>query len=173
MINEDRDDYVKNVSELKVFPWVPESVRRLNEAGFEVIVISNQQGVPKGIIAEHDLQAIQNEISTQVSAAGGRIRSFYYCKHLASESCECRKPQPGLLRRAAVENNVELAETFMVGDAGRDIIAGQSAGCRTVLVLSGHVKRSDIGSLPCEPEHIADDLSGAVDYVIGQLSPTR
>ena len=95
VLNEDRDDYVKNVSELKVFPCVPDAIRRLNDAGFEVFVVSNQQGVAKGVISESDLQAIQAEITRRVTEAGGRISGFYYCKHLAADDCACRKPKPG------------------------------------------------------------------------------
>lgn len=169
MINEDRDDYVKNVAELEVFPYVPEAIRRLNKAGFEVIVISNQQGVAKGLISQSDLRAIQNEITRQVSEGGGRIAAFYYCKHLATDGCMCRKPKPGLLQLAAKENGIDLGKTFMIGDSERDVLAGQCAGCRTVLVLSGMFTREAAEHLPHQPEHIADDLASAVDYVIGHV----
>ena len=169
VINEDRDDYVKSVAELQVFPYVPQAIRRLNEAGFEVMVISNQQGVAKGLISESDLRAIQNEITRQVSEGGGRIAAFYYCKHLAADDCACRKPKPGLLQLAARENGIDLGQTFMIGDSARDVLAGQCAGCRTVLVLSGMFKREDAERLPYQPEHIADDLASAVEYVIGHI----
>lgn len=166
VLNEDRDDYVKNVSELRVFPYVPDAIRRLNDAGLEVFVISNQQGVAKGVISESDLLAIQTEITRQVTQGGGRISAFYYCKHLAADNCACRKPKPGLLLRAAEDNAIDLVETFMIGDSDRDVQAGQRAGCRTVLVLSGHMAPDEANSLPDKPGHIAADLSSAVDYVI-------
>jgi len=169
VLNEDRDDYVKNVAELEVFPYVPQAIRRLNEAGFEVIVISNQQGVAKGLISESDLQAIQSEITRQVCEGGGRIAAFYYCRHLATDGCACRKPKPGLLQLAAKENDIDLGKTFMIGDSERDVLAGQCAGCRTVLVLSGMFTREDAERLPRQPEHIADNLAAAVDYVIAHL----
>ena len=167
VLNEDRDDYVKNVSELKVLPCVPDAIRRLNDAGFEVFVVSNQQGVPKGLISESDLQAIQAEITRRVTEGGGRISAFYYCKHLAADDCPCRKPKPGLLLRAAEENAIDLSESFMIGDAERDVLAAQRAGCRAVLVLSGNITREEAERLPHAPEHIADDLASAVDYILG------
>ncbi|MCL5102726.1 MAG: HAD family hydrolase [Armatimonadetes bacterium] len=167
VINEDRDDYVKNTRELKVFPFVLQSVRKLNDAGFKVIVVSNQQGVAKGLISEGDLQSIENEIVRQVSAAGGEIIAFYYCKHLASDGCSCRKPQSGLLTRAAKEHGVSLRDSFMIGDTERDILAGKRAGCKTLLVLTGSTTEQESEHIPCRPDFVAADLAAAVDYVLG------
>lgn len=166
VINEDRDDYVKNLRELKIFPNVPESVKRLNDAGFEVIVISNQQGVAKGLISENELREIQKEITRQVEAVGGKISAFYYCKHLASEGCSCRKPRPGLLMAAARDRNIDLSETVFIGDHERDILAGKNAGCKTILVLTGALTRQAAENLECKPDYMADDLSDAVDYML-------
>ncbi|MCE5200060.1 MAG: D-glycero-beta-D-manno-heptose 1,7-bisphosphate 7-phosphatase [Armatimonadota bacterium] len=167
VINEDRDDYVKNVSELKVFPWTPSAVRRLNDAGFDVYVVSNQQGVAKGIISEDDLLAMQSEIVRQVKSAGGRINGFYYCRHLASDKCSCRKPEPGMLKSAAMEHGIDLAGSYMIGDSERDIIAGKVVGCHTVLVLTGKLTLGDAEAFVDAPDYVACDLSAAVDYVIG------
>lgn len=166
VINEDRDDYVKSTNELKIFPYVPESIYRLNEAGYEVVIISNQQAIAKKIISEAGLQAMQDEISSSVSEAGGKIARFYYCKHLADDGCSCRKPKPGLLQIAARENGIELSETFMIGDAERDIIAGKAAGCKTILVLSGKLTQADAANLTNRPDHIAGNLAEAVNWLL-------
>jgi len=166
VINEDRDDYVKNTGELKVYPFTPEAVRRLNDAGFTVFVVSNQQGVAKGLISEDDLLGIQNEITCRVESAGGRISQFYYCKHMAADKCGCRKPEAGMLFDAAEEHNIELNRSFMIGDSERDIQAGKTAGCRTVLVLTGKITPVGAEQLSCRPDHVADNLSEAVDWVI-------
>jgi len=167
VINEDRDDYVKNTHELKVFPGVPESIRKLNDAGYAVFVISNQQGVAKGIIAEMDLFAIQNEIARRVESVGGKIAGFYYCTHLSSENCSCRKPKPGMILQAAREHEIDLAESFMIGDSEKDVFAGRNAGCGTILVLSGHVGTKGSMEPGCAPDHVAPDLKEAVDWVLG------
>ena len=137
VINEDRDDSSRACHELKVFPYVPSCIRRLNEAGFAVIVVSNQQGVAKGLYSEDDLLAMQAEIARRVNAAGGRILAFYYCPHFDSDGCLCRKPQPGMLLKAAKEHGVDLENSLMIGDTERDVMAGKSAGCGTGLVLTG------------------------------------
>ncbi len=168
VINEDRDDYVKSLRELRVFPYVPEAVRKLNDAGFEVIVISNQQCVAKGLVSPEDLLAIQDEITRQVNEVGGRIAGFYYCTHMASDGCTCRKPEPGLILQAAREHGIELENSFMVGDNGKDIVAGSTAGCRTVAVLTGTLTRESIHASPRAPDFVAEDLTDAVRWIIEQ-----
>lgn len=166
VINEDRDDYVKNVSELKIFPHVADSIRRLNDAGFAVFVVSNQQGIAKGIILEEDLQAMQAEITRSITDSGGTISAFYYCRHLAALGCSCRKPRAGMLFDAAEEHGIDLKASFMVGDSERDLAAGRTAGCGTVLVLTGKLKKCDVESLQCAPDFVAGDLAGAVQCIL-------
>ena len=166
VINEDRDDYVKGVHELKVFPYVPQSIRRLNEAGQQVFVVSNQQGVAKGLFSEENLVEMQKEINKQVEIAGGKISGFYFCTHLASDECSCRKPKSGLLTKAAREHGIDLTKSIMVGDSERDLIAGKSVGCVSVLVLTGKLTRRDVEFIPCRPDYVAQTLSDAVDYII-------
>lgn len=167
VINADRDDYVKNTSELVVYPFAPTAIRALNDAGWTVIVISNQQGTAKGIISEEDLRAIESEIVRQVEGVGARIAAFYYCKHLAAENCGCRKPQPGLILRAAKEHRIDLKQSVMVGDTERDVAAGKAAGCQTVLVLTGKLSREEAESLAARPDFVAGNLAEAADLLIG------
>lgn len=168
VINEDRDDYVKNLDELKVFPFTPEAIKKLNDAGFEVHVVSNQQGVAKGLIREEDLTAMESEISRQVEAAGGRIASFSYCKHFASDKCSCRKPKAGMLLAAASKYNIDLKDSFMIGDNEKDVGAGKAAGCKTILVLTGMNDSESAKTLACRPDYIAANLGDAVNYVVSQ-----
>jgi D-glycero-D-manno-heptose 1,7-bisphosphate phosphatase len=168
VINSDRDDYVKNADELRIYPFAPEAVRRLTEAGWPVFVVSNQQGVAKGIISEVDLLAIEREIARRIEEAGGSIAAFYYCRHLASDGCSCRKPEPGLILRAVKEHGIDPEASVMVGDTERDIIAGKSAGCKTVLVLTGKLTRADAEHFCCRPDFVADTLTEAVEFIVGQ-----
>ncbi len=165
VINADRDDYVKNTDELSIYPFVPGAIRQINDSGLQVFVISNQQGVAKGIIAESDLISIQSEIVRSVEKVGGKISGFYYCRHLASEKCACRKPEPGLILQAANEHGIDLGESVMVGDSERDIVAGNAAGCRTVLVLTGKINRDDVENLACSPDFVADTLAEASEWI--------
>ncbi len=168
VINADRDDYVKNVAELSIFPEAPDSIRRLNEAGYAVFVVSNQQGVAKGLISEASLQAMEDKIRRQVEAAGGSISGFYYCKHLASEKCSCRKPEPGLILAAAREHGIDLHRSFMVGDSRKDVTAGERAGCKTILVLSGHAGKYGTEEDRDPADFTALDLPDAVDLILQQ-----
>ena len=173
VINEDRDDYVKRVDELKVFSFVPAAIRRVNDAGFEVIVVSNQQGVARGLISEADLQAIQAEIARLVDEAGGRIAGFYYCRHLSSEHCPCRKPRPGMLLKAAEEHGLDLSRSVMIGDSEKDAVAGREAGCKTVLVLTGSLTARGAAEIDCKPDYVAQDLREASEYVVNLVGNTR
>ena len=168
MINEDRDDYVKNVNELVVFPYSPDSIARLNNAGYVVIVVSNQQCVAKGMMTCEQLEDIQNEITRQVNASDGNIESFQYCTHLKSENCSCRKPKPGMLLNAIRDLQLDPGKGFMVGDNEKDIIAGRSVGCRTVLVLSGMATRETVCSMKDPPDYVAENLQSAVDWILSQ-----
>ncbi len=161
VINADRDDYVKNVDELRVYDFAPLAIRVLSDAGWPVFVVSNQQGIAKGIITEENLLAMQREITRQVESAGGQISEFYYCKHLASEGCSCRKPRPGLILTAAKDHGIDLDGSVMVGDSERDIAAGSAAGCTTILVLTGKATRADVQQMSCRPDHVTDSLAEA------------
>lgn len=165
VINADRDDYVKNTSELNIYPFAPAAVRALNDAGWPVFVVSNQQGVAKGIISETDLLEMERNIRRRIEDAGGRIEAFYYCRHLASDNCDCRKPQPGLILRAVREHHIDTRQSVMVGDSERDVVAGKAVGCRTILVLTGKLSREDAERLSSKPDHIAADLSEAAAII--------
>lgn len=166
VINRDRDDYVRCVSEFQFLPGVKEALRRLAESGYRVVVISNQQAIGRGLMSLEALDEIDIKLREEVAEAGGRIDATYYCPHLEEENCGCRKPATGLLDRASRDFDVRLSETFLVGDAGRDIEAGKKAGCRTILVLSGKLTAVDIDSLPVKPDCVASDLYAAVDKIL-------
>lgn len=166
VINSDRDDYVKNPDELRIYPFAPEALRRLTEAGWPVFVVSNQQGIAKGVVSEDDLLAIEREIARRVEEAGGKITAFYYCTHLASDDCSCRKPRPGLILKAAKEHGIDLKQSVMVGDTERDLIAGKSAGCKTVLVLTGKLTRECAQHISRRPDFVADTLAEAAELIV-------
>jgi histidinol-phosphate phosphatase family protein len=168
VINEDRDDYVKNVDELVVFPYSPDSIARLNNAGYVVVVVSNQQCVAKGMMTCEQLEDIQREITRQVNASGGDIESFQHCTHLKSENCSCRKPKPGMLLKAIRDHQLDPEKGFMVGDNEKDIIAGRSVGCRSVLVMSGMATRETVCAMKDPPDYVAENLQSAVDWILSQ-----
>lgn len=170
VINEDRDDYVKSIRELKVFEFAPRAIRMLNDAGWPVFVVSNQQAVAKGLMTTSELAAIDAEIAARIEAEGGRINGFYYCPHHASERCDCRKPRPGLLLRAAREHNIDLGSSVMVGDSERDIQAGREVGCTTILVLTGAITEVLADNLSCKPDAVTSNLLTASELIVRGIS---
>lgn len=136
-------DSPANPNELKLFPGVGEAIAEINQLGFMVVVVSNQPGIAKRKFSPALLEAMTNKMISVVEAGGGRIDAIYYCLHhpqaALSEyrvACNCRKPKPGLLLRAAQELGIDLAESYMVGDGVTDVLAGQAAGVHTVFVSS-------------------------------------
>ena len=119
----------RSVGEFQIFPGVPEALSRLRAAGFLLIVCTNQPDVRRGLIARGDVDAIHTYLREQLPIDDVRV-----CFHDDSDKCACRKPKPGLLISAAVDWEIQLERSFMVGDRWRDVGAGKSAGCSTLLV---------------------------------------
>jgi histidinol-phosphate phosphatase family protein len=129
-----RAQYVRNWSEFKWLPGAKEALHLLKKNGYRVIVVSNQAGIGRGYMTEDDLLRIHERMKTELAEAGGEIAAIYYCPHDWNDSCECRKPKPGLLFRAQRELNLDLSRTVFVGDDERDREAAEAAGCPFVLV---------------------------------------
>jgi len=161
-------DYVKSPDELFVLPGVALSVRRLNDAGLPVIVISNQQGVGKGLMTWDDLQAIESRMEEALAhEAGARIDRCYYCTDLKSANSPRRKPEPGMLREAGAEFGLTLTETVFLGDSPTDIAAGRAAGVgATILLLSGGTRAEGVAALEPAPDFVFADLPAAVVWIL-------
>ncbi len=129
-----RAEYVRNWSEFKWRPGAKESLRRLNEAGFRVIIVSNQAGVARGAMTEAALKDIHLYMVRDAEQSGGRVDAIYYCPHNWDDGCECRKPKPGMLFQAQRDFSLNLSRTMFVGDDERDAQAADAAGCMAALV---------------------------------------
>jgi D-glycero-D-manno-heptose 1,7-bisphosphate phosphatase len=121
-------DYVKSVAEFAWLPGAREGVRRLNDEGWLVLVVTNQRGVGRGLMSAADVEEIHAHAQRGLAEVGARIDAFYVCPHRDEDGCACRKPQPGLILRAAREWDVDLAGSFLIGDDDRDIEAARRAG---------------------------------------------
>ena len=137
-------DYLSDLSEIKWIPGAREAVRRLNLAGFKVIVVTNQSGVARGIFSERFLMTIHARLQEDLESVGARIDAWYYCPHHPTEGtiqyqrvCSCRKPNPGLILRAAEDHALDLRSSYMIGGSEKDIAAGEGAGLTPILVLTG------------------------------------
>jgi D-glycero-D-manno-heptose 1,7-bisphosphate phosphatase len=137
VINVDQPTSVRSLAELSVIDGVPEAIAKINAKGYSVLVITNQAVVARGHLSRQELDHIHRRIEEIVERAGGRIDGWYVCDHDDSMDCQCRKPRPGLLLQAASEHRFELADTWFVGDAERDVQAAVTAGCKPALVKTG------------------------------------
>lgn len=162
-----------------LYPYASEAVARLHEAGFAVVVVTNQTGVARGLISENDVELVHQGIQDLLAdGAGGAIVSFYFCPHHPKADvaryqrvCECRKPSPGMILQAARDLDLDLASSHLVGDRISDIIAGQKAGCRTIQVQTGmHLEQPleavTEADLRVRPDHICANLWEAVDIIL-------
>jgi D-glycero-D-manno-heptose 1,7-bisphosphate phosphatase len=123
-------EYVGAVDALDVLPGTAAAVIALREAGYLPVVVSNQRGVARGLVTE----AVLSEIEEHLAAEGVDVAAYYYCRHDLDAACTCRKPQPGLLLRAAHELGLDLSSSVMIGDEESDVEAGRAAGCRTIRI---------------------------------------
>jgi D-glycero-D-manno-heptose 1,7-bisphosphate phosphatase len=145
------------LDEFQIVPGVPEALAALRAAGFQLIVVTNQPDVARGDAEKVNVEAIHAAMRARLPLDDVRV-----CYHRDGDGCACRKPQPGMIYAAAVDREIELARSFLVGDRWRDIGAGRAAGCTTVLV-NAHPEEPRI-----EPDVELRDLSAAVDWITGR-----
>jgi len=134
VINQERSDYVKSISELEIYPNVAKNIKLLKDAGFLVVVITNQSAVNRGIVTHEMINQIHNSIQDHLKKYGTFLDGFYYCPHTPNENCNCRKPKPGLLQQAILELNIDLNSSWMIGDSDSDIEAADSVGCKAIKI---------------------------------------
>lgn len=167
VINKDPEGgYVKSPEDFEFLPGSLSAIKKLNSHGYDIIVISNQAGIAKGLYTKEDLKKVNAKMLSEIEKAGGRIRSTHYCIHRDEDNCLCRKPKVGLFRQATEGLSIDFKETFFIGDKRTDIEAGKRIGCRTILVLSGNTKKDDVLSWQIKPDYIKKDLKEAVDWII-------
>ena len=138
VINHDSADFIKTPDEWHAIDGSLEAIALLNQHGFRTVVISNQSGLARGLFDEPMLNRIHDKMRSSVNEKGGHIDDIYYCPHNTNDLCECRKPKAGLLKLFAAEKQVDLHNTFFIGDSLRDIQAAQSVGATPILVKTGN-----------------------------------
>jgi D-glycero-D-manno-heptose 1,7-bisphosphate phosphatase len=152
-------EYVTRWAEFKILPGVPSALRRLRHAGFRLVIISNQAGVPKGFVKRDELIRITDISLRKFRDAGADVDGAFFCLHHPSEDCSCRKPKPGLLRAAAHFFPTDFSKSFLIGDSLVDILAGAAMTCRTIYLAA----KPD-ASVPATYQ--ASNLSEAVRWII-------
>lgn len=166
VINQDSPSYIKSPEEWKPIPGSLEAIALLNQAGYRVLVATNQSGVGRGLFDMATLNAIHDKMHRALGQAGGRVDGIFYCPHAQDAGCACRKPQPGLLDEISRRFGVSLEAVPVIGDSLRDLQAAAAVGAQPILVLSGKGKatRKD-GDLP-EGTVVYANLAEAVQNLL-------
>jgi histidinol-phosphate phosphatase family protein len=156
--------YCSRPEDFELLPKVGEGIRLLNESGFKVIMVTNQSGIARGYFTEGMLGRIHNKMRQDLAQYGAHIDAIYYCPHHPDDGCECRRPKPALIYRAAKEHDIELNSSFFIGDQGHDVEAGHSAGCKTALISPAGASKLS----PLQPDFVACDFCEACHWVAGK-----
>ncbi len=142
VINQDSDEYIKSPEEWIPIPGSLEAIARLHQAGYRLVIASNQSGIARGLFDLDTLARIHAKLLEAVRAKGGAIEAIFFCPHGPGEGCRCRKPLPGLFEEIADRLKLSLRGVYAVGDSERDVLAAVSAGARPVLVRTGKGSRT-------------------------------
>jgi len=153
----------RKVNDFHLLPYVRESVARLKGAGFLVFVITNQPDINNGLVSAQTVELMHDILRKKT-----RVDGIYVCPHTQKENCECRKPKPGLILKAAGRFDVELAESFVLGDRASDVEAGHAVGSRTIFIDRNYKERK-----PVNQEFTAPSIRSATSYILKSLKKRK
>lgn len=156
-------NYLSDPDQIELLPGAREAVDRLRAAGYGLIVITNQSGVGRGYFGMDTVEAMNQRLEELL----GRFDGIYVCPHAPSDQCDCRKPKPALILRAAAEHGFEPAECVVIGDKDVDVGLGHNAGGRGILVTTGYGARH-LAEGRTKPDFVAETLGEAVDWILRQ-----
>jgi len=172
-------DLLTDIKQIIIPSDVPNALLKLKEAGFKLIIVSNQAVVARGLISEKNVENINSEIERQIVELGGpKFDAVYFCPHHPNATlseyrveCECRKPRTGMLTQAAKEHNIDFTNSFMIGDRITDIIAGKNAGCETILLETGMHREKTIVTVDeidgnIQPDFKCENLLTAAEWIL-------
>ena len=166
VINQDSDAFIKAPDEWRPIPGSLEAIARLNHAGYQVVLATNQSGVGRGLFEVSTLNAIHDRMHRALAQIGGRIDAIFFCPHAQEANCACRKPRPGLLEEIARRFNVDLKGVPTVGDSLRDLLAAAAVGAAPILVLTGKGEATRSAGVLPENTQIYPDLAAAVRAIV-------
>ena len=154
-------NFLSRLEDLRFFDYTNEAIRLLKESGFLIIVVTNQSGIGREIFAESAMHAIHAQIQVELT---GKLDAFYFCPHLPTDNCACRKPNLGMIEAACANFDINLENSWMIGDKAIDVETGFNAGIKTALVLTGYGKKT-VETLERKPDLIAENLLEAVKSI--------
>lgn len=170
-INEEMG-YINHLSRFKVFPQAAPAIRRLNEAGLKVVVISNQSGLARGYFPATLMKEVHRQLTGILAAGGARLDGIYLCTHHPDADCPCRKPKPELILQAARELDLDLPRSYLIGDRYNDLQTAANAGVKGILVLTGYGPGEYEylrNKVPVQPVYVAQDLEDAAAWILRDL----
>lgn len=174
VIIENRANYVRSWDDVEIYPQALQALAAVSHSPYKIIVVTNQSAVGRGIISLAAAQAINERLVDVVRAGNGRVDDVLMCPHAPEAQCNCRKPQPGLLLRAATQHNLDLSQSYMIGDALSDLQAGLAAGVPNVILLRtgrGQKQAQLPAAAALQPLTLFDTLRDALQHVIIPLDP--
>jgi D-glycero-D-manno-heptose 1,7-bisphosphate phosphatase len=173
VINYDSSEYIKSWDEYAFIPGSLEAIADLTQAGYTLILITNQSIIGREMVPPAALDDIHRRMGQAIIDAGGRITDIFYCPHRPDEHCDCRKPEPGLIFQAKEKHGIDLPQTIMIGDNVKDVLCGQNAGCGATLLVrtgSGRGAEQELAGEQMSPTSITDDLGSAARLLLsGQI----
>jgi D-glycero-D-manno-heptose 1,7-bisphosphate phosphatase len=167
VINEDSDEYIKSPDEFIPIPGSLEAIARLNQAGYMVLIATNQSGIARGYFSMDTLNQIHDKLKRLLNAYGGRFDGIFFCPHSPEDHCNCRKPRPGLYEEISHRLRVDLTAVPAVGDSLRDLQAAQAVGALPILVRTGKGERTLAKGEGLNDIPVYSNLAEYVDHLLG------
>ncbi len=162
--------YCSRPQDFQLLPMAGDGIRLLNKSGVKVIMITNQSGIARGYFTKAMLSRIHRKMKGDLAQYRAHIDAIFYCPHHPDNHCDCRKPKPALIYRAAKKHDIELSQSFFVGDQWHDVEAGHSAGCKTCLISPDGASEMLLNQHNmAEPDFIARDFLEACMWILGAI----
>ncbi|MCA6071052.1 MAG: HAD-IIIA family hydrolase [Endomicrobium sp.] len=161
-------NYLNSPQQVKLYSFAAESINKLRTAGFKIIIVTNQSGIGRGMITEEELEKVNKKFISLLKIAGAKIDGLYYCPHIDSDNCCCRKPKTGMVMQGSKDFSIDLKKSYTIGDSARDYLLGFNMGGKGILVLTGHGKKQQIkvSKEKIKPFAVCKTLKQAVDLII-------
>jgi D-glycero-D-manno-heptose 1,7-bisphosphate phosphatase len=174
-LNEDVG-YITEISQFRLFDFAAESIKLINDAGWYAVIITNQAGIARGDYTEEFLVQIHAQMETSLLRRGARLDAIYYCPHHPDfgvppyrQDCNCRKPKPGLIEKAAKDHSLDLRECYVIGDRSRDVETGYAVGARSVMVMTGYGREeysNQHATWTRQPDYVCENVLDAVRWIL-------
>ncbi len=162
-------EYLSDPEQVELYPEVVPALQRLTAVGYGIIVVTNQSGIGRGFFTVEAMQRVNARVEEILAEYGVQIARFYYCPHLASDGCNCRKPRSGMLEAAAQDFGIDLADgVITVGDKLMDVELGQRVGGKGILLRTGHGMEFELEQEATVPDFVAPTMSEAVDWILSR-----